>query len=76
MWVERKKENNTVQHRTILEYLTQTNSVLKRFKIGINYMKDEMKLKPCLDGNSNQMKESFKFDLERTGDKYAWRIKR
>lgn len=39
-------------------------------------MKDEMKLKPCLDGNSNQMKESFKFDLERTGDKYAWRIKR
>lgn len=39
-------------------------------------MKDEMKLKPCLDSTSNQKKESFKFDVERTGDKYAWGIKR
>lgn len=39
-------------------------------------MKDEMKLKACLDSNSNQMEESFKFDLERTGDKYAWGIRR
>lgn len=39
-------------------------------------MKNEMKLKPCLDSNSNQMIDSFKFDLERTGNKYAWEIKR
>lgn len=34
-----------------------------------------MELKSYLDSNSNQMEESFKFDLERTGDKYAWEIK-
>lgn len=39
-------------------------------------MKDDMKLEPCSDGNSNQIEESFKFDLGRTEDKYAQGIKR
>jgi len=29
-----------------------------------------------LDSNTNQMEESFKLDLERTGDKDPWRMKR